>query len=282
MTNKTIFRAYNETKERLAAAGIEDFGFEARVILRHVTGFDNKKILLNYNTELTAFQSARLRDIVTRRTARYPLQYILGEWQFYGRTFKVGDGVLIPRQDTETLVETALSLIKDKKAPRIADLCAGTGAIGITLALERADGEVTLVEKYDAPFEYLKKNANLLGAKNATLIKADALCGEIEGEYDLIVSNPPYVSIADMTALQPEVRFEPQEALCPGEDELLFYKAISRGAKTSLKGGGALCFEVGYNQADRVKEIMEADGFKALETVKDLSGTDRVVFGTGG
>ncbi|MBR5923642.1 MAG: peptide chain release factor N(5)-glutamine methyltransferase, partial [Clostridia bacterium] len=121
----TIFKAYNETKERLAGAGIEDFGFEARVIMRHVTGFDNKKIMLNYNAELTALQTDRLNDIVTRRSARYPLQYILGEWSFYGRTFKVGDGVLIPRADTETAVEAALDLIKDKPSPDIADLCAG-------------------------------------------------------------------------------------------------------------------------------------------------------------
>ena len=282
MANKTIFKAYNETKERLAAAGIEDYGFEARVIMRHVTGFDNKKIMLNYNAPLNGFQTERLEDIITRRAARYPLQYILGEWQFYGRTFKVGDGVLIPRQDTETVVETALSLIKDKCSPSVADLCAGTGAIGLTLSLERPDSAVTLFEKYDVPFNCLQENAKLLGAKNATLIKADVLSDGIAGKYDLIVSNPPYVSLADMKTLQPEVRYEPETALCPGEDDLLFYKAIAALGKHALLPGGNVCFEVGIDRASSVKAILEDAGYKNAGTKKDLSDIERVVFATAG
>ncbi|MBO7519826.1 MAG: peptide chain release factor N(5)-glutamine methyltransferase, partial [Clostridia bacterium] len=108
MTNNTVFFVYNRTKERLKAAGIEDYGFEARVIMRHVTGFDNKKIMLNYNAALTPYQLRTIDDIINRRTARYPLQYILGEWSFYGLTLKVGEGVLIPRADSETAVDTAL------------------------------------------------------------------------------------------------------------------------------------------------------------------------------
>ena len=145
----TIFNAYNQTKRRLQEAGIEDFGFEARQIIRHITGFDNKKIMLNYNTPLTDIQQKRLEEIVLTRIARYPLQYILGIWSFYGLEFKVGEGVLIPRADTETAVETAIGLLKDKKEPKVLDLCAGSGAIGISIVVNIPDSRVTMLEKYD-------------------------------------------------------------------------------------------------------------------------------------
>ena len=280
-TNNTIFNVYNETKKRLNSFGIEDYGFEARVIIKHITGFDNKKIMMNYNSLLNPAQLKRLEDIIIKRQARYPLQYILGEWSFYGRTFKVGEGVLIPRADTEIAVETALQLIKDSKAPRILDLCAGSGAIGLTIALEREDSNVTLLEKHSEAVKYCKLNKDLLGVKNADVSCGDVLKGDCSEErYDLIVSNPPYVSESDMKTLQPEVRYEPQTALCPGNDELLFYKEIVGNYGKSVNYGGAFCFEVGINQADSVKEILSSAGLQNVSAVKDYADIDRVVFGT--
>ena len=281
LTSKTIFGAYNETKARLSAAGIEDFGFEARVIIRHITGFDNKKILLNYNTELNSFQCERLDEITARRQARYPLQYILGEWDFYGHTFKVGEGVLVPRADTETVVDTALELIKNIKNPRVLDLCAGSGAIGVSIAAERSDSRVFLVEKYEAAAKYLKENIKLNCTDNAKYLSGDVLAGDFLGEkYDLIVSNPPYVASGEIKALQPEVTFEPTTALDGGEDGLTFYRAIICGYKRALNSGGVMCFEAGINEARQIKELMADAGFKDIGSQRDFGGVDRVVFGT--
>ena len=280
-TNNTIFNVYNETKKRLERFGIEDYGFEARVIIKHITGFDNKKIMMNYNALLSPYQLKQVEDIIMKRQARYPLQYILGEWSFYGRTFKVGEGVLIPRADTEIVVETALNLIKDTTNPAVLDLCAGSGAIGLTLSLEREDSNVTLLEKHTPALRYCKLNKDLLSADNAQCINGDVFTGDCSnGKFDLIVSNPPYVSEDDMKTLQPEVGYEPVVALCPGSDELLFYREIVKNYKKAVNSGGSFCFEVGINQADSVKEILSSAGLKNVEAVKDYAGIDRVVFGT--
>lgn len=279
--DNTVFSVYNDTKRRLQAAGIEDYGFEARVIIRHITGFDNKKIMLNYNMPLSAAAQSKLGEIIKRRVARYPLQYILGEWSFYGLNFKVGEGVLIPRPDTETVVDTALKLISEKEAPKVLDLCAGSGAIGISVAVNRPDSRVYLLEKYERAAEYLKENIKINMASNAEYISGDVFsCDGADEGYDLIVSNPPYIVSADMETLQPEVKYEPETALDGGEDGLMFYRAIAEKYKPSLAPGGSICFEVGLNEAAAVKELLNEAGFKDIDTVKDLGSVDRVVFGT--
>ena len=157
----TIFEAYNSTKKKLEAAGVRDFVFEAKQIIMQVTGFTPTQILTDYNKQLTEFQENNLIAIVHQREVHYPLQYIFGNWDFYGRTFKVGVGVLIPRSDTEVVVETAIQSVSDTKAPKILDLCAGSGCIGITLDLEIPDSEVTLVEKYDEALRYTVENVKI-------------------------------------------------------------------------------------------------------------------------
>lgn len=279
--NNTIFSVYNRIKDELKSSGIEDYGFEARQIIRHITGFDNKKILANYNLELNDYQLRELKNIVCKRQTRYPLQYILGEWSFYGRTFKVGEGVLIPRVDTEVVVEKAIELAENKKAPLVLDLCSGSGAIGITLALEIENSTVYMLEKYDEALEFSTQNVSNNKAVNAKVIKGDVLKGDLsDKKFDLIVSNPPYVSAVDMKKLQQEVTFEPESALCPGEDELLFYKEIAKRYKSSINPGGAICFEVGINQAERIEKILTSSGFYPVGTAKDYNGIERVVFGT--
>ncbi|MBR4911083.1 MAG: peptide chain release factor N(5)-glutamine methyltransferase [Clostridia bacterium] len=281
MPNNTVFSAYNKTKEKLAAAGVEDFGFEARVIMRHITGFDNKTILMNYNAVLTDSQQAKLNEITERRAKRYPLQYILGEWEFFGLRFTVGEGVLIPRADTETAVETALKFLENKESPTILDLCAGSGAIGISIAVKRPDSRVTLLEKYSEAAKYLKENIKLNRAENAAFLEGDVLKGDgSDGKYDLIVSNPPYIKAGDVAALQPEVRFEPENALSGGEDGLDFYRAIAKKYMRALTPGGGICFEAGIDEAAAVRDILLAEGFYDVHTVKDLAGIERVVFGT--
>ncbi|MBQ9355369.1 MAG: peptide chain release factor N(5)-glutamine methyltransferase [Clostridia bacterium] len=276
----TIFNAYNDIKKQLKNAGIEDNIFEAKQIIKHITGYSNEQILSGYQNELSGFQEINLQVIMKQRLNRYPLQYILGKWDFYGRPYKVGPGVLIPRPDTETVIEVCLDIIEKEKPSDVLDLCAGTGCIGITIACERKNSNVTLVEKYEEAARYIKENI-----KNADG-NANVLIGDVfesigaDKKYDLIVSNPPYISEKDMGNLQPEVEFEPPTALYGGEDGLMFYRAIASNYRDSLKSGGSLVFEIGYDQGEAVKDILLALGFKNVKIKKDYSENDRVVFGT--
>lgn len=276
----TIFEAYNDCKRQLEAAGIEDYVFESKQIIKHITGFTSAQILTNYMNTLTEFQQNNLTVIIRQRLIRYPLQYIFGKWNFYGREFFVGTGVLIPRSDTETLIDLSLEIIKQKTTPKVLDLCAGTGCIGITLKCERPDADVTLVEKYEYALKYLNKNAAHNNA-DVKIINGDVLNGDGSNEkYDLIVSNPPYITKADMQKLQLEVKYEPTSALDGGSDGLDFYRAIAKAYKNSLNNDGVVAFEVGVNEADSVAEILTGEGFVNVEKRKDLADIDRVVFGT--
>ena len=275
-----IFEAYNKTKKELEAAGIEDYVFEAKQIIKHITGFSNSEILMNYTNRLTEFQSNNLTAIIKQRALRYPLQYIFGEWAFYGREFYVGPGVLVPRADTETLVEVCLKYLKNSESPAVLDLCAGSGCIGITLALEKADAAVTLVEKFPEAARYAERNIKRHGTDNVTLICGDVLNGAAnDKEYELIVSNPPYVPKNEMETVSPEVHYEPETALFGGEDGLDFYRAVITEYKKALKAGGMLAFEVGAGEAAAVEVLLEDAGLKEINTEKDLGGICRAVYG---
>ena len=276
----TIFEAYNSTKKKLEKAGVEDYVFESKQIIKHITGLNATQILANYSCPLTKYQENNLVALVHQREVRYPLQYIFGEWDFYGRSYYVGPGVLVPRADTETVIDVCLDYLKDTENPKILDLCAGSGCIGITLAKEKENSAVTMVEKFDEALRYTLKNIERNKAENATAVKGDIFtkCGA-EKQYDLIVSNPPYISESEMKIISPETKFEPETALKAADDGLEFYKAITENYKDSLKSGGMLCFEVGFTQADKVKEILENAGFEDIKIKKDLNDVERVVAG---
>ena len=274
----TIFEAYNHTKQKLQKAGIEDSVFEAKFIIKHITGLNNSQILTEYTKELTPFQENNLTAILRQREIRYPLQYILGEWAFYKYNFKVGVGVLVPRSDTEILVEECVEFLKDKENPKVLDLCAGSGCIGISLAKDYPDSAVVLVEKYEEAKRDIDQNIALNNAHNTFAILGDIFEGTANNEkYDLIVSNPPYIPPCEMDIISPETRFEPETALLGGEDGLLFYRAIIENYKNSLKDGGMLAFEVGINEAEAVKSCLLDNGFAKITITKDLNGIDRVV-----
>ena len=277
----TIFEAYNETKKRLEKAGIEDYVFEAKQIIMHITGFTPSQILTDYNKKLTEFQENNLIALIHQREVRYPLQYIFGAWEFYGRPFKVGVGVLIPRADSETVIESALECLKETSNPTVLDLCAGSGCLGITVAAEIPDAKVSLVEKYDEAFRYLEENIKLNN------VKAAALKGDIfekppfETESaDLIISNPPYIPESEMKYTSPEVKFEPETALLAKDSGLEFYKAIIKNYTPVLKKGGSFCFEVGFKQAAAVSDLLKTGGFENIKIKNDLNGIGRAVTAT--
>lgn len=207
-----------------------------------------------------------------------PMQYLLGYWEFAGRRFEVGRGVLIPREDTLAVVELAKELLKDKKDATFADLGSGSGCIAVTLALETGTQGIA-VEKSKRAFSYLAKNiaqANgAVTAVNEDMFKADLI--KKLPPLDLVVSNPPYITGKEMLTLSKEVLSEPHSALYGGDDGLEFYRKISKKYYDKIKKGGALAFEVGYSQADAVIEIMENAGFEFVAEKKDFSGHRRAV-----
>lgn len=280
--SKTIFEGYNECKKQLAEADIPDCVFEAKQIIKHVTGYTNAQILANYNRPLSQFQEDLLTVIIKQRLVHYPLQYIIGRWSFFGHEFFVGPGVLIPRADTETVMDVCMEYINGDREYKVLDLCAGTGCIGISIAAERENAKVTLVEKYAEALTYLNKNVEHNGV-GVEVIQGDVLEGcASDRKYDLIVSNPPYITDGDMKTLQAEVQQEPETALAGGKDGLDFYRAIIENYKESLCLGGMLVFEVGVNQASAVALMMTAAGFMNVDTRTDMNDIDRVVFGTAG
>lgn len=222
---------------------------------------------------------SKLDELISKREKHIPLQYIIGKWWFYKGEFFVGDGVLIPRQDTETLVECAAEILKNNVNAEVADLCAGSGCIGISIATDFPNASVTCVEKYEEAYYYLTKNIEHNGVKNVKAVMSDVL-EDVFGKYDLIVSNPPYITEEDMKDLSNEVKKEPETALFGGKDGLDFYRVITQKWKSALKENGVLAFEVGIGEAKAVSDIMQENGFKKITVLKDLGGVQRVVFGT--
>lgn len=276
----TIFEAYNNTKKKLQAAGIEDYVFEAKEIIKRITGLTAPQILVNYNNKLSEFQQNNLIALTKQREIRYPLQYIFGSWDFYGRPFSVGPGVLIPRADTETVVEVALEYLKEIESPKILDLCAGSGCIGITLACEVKNSFVTMVEKYTEAASYLNKNITANNAENTTVLLGDVFEGDGNAQkYNLVVSNPPYIPESEKELMSPETKFEPETALMAGDAGMEFYKAITANYKNCIVEGGMLLFEVGIGESQRVAEILTQNGFCDIKITKDINETERAVSG---
>ncbi len=263
---KDVLKLTLEIRRRLEAAGIESAGFEARQLV--------KEFYDDADAGLTA-----LEDAVCRREKREPLQYIIGEWEFYGLPFFVGPGVLIPRADTEILADLAIEHIctLKKSDASVADLCSGSGALAVAIAHNCPGAGVTAVELSNEAFHYLEKNISRNGV-SVNAILGDAL--KHEGQYDLIVTNPPYIKSADILALEPELAHEPKLALDGGEDGLIFYRALARRATALLKRGGVIMAEIGFDEGAEVTEIFTSCGLQNVYCKKDYSGNDRVVCGT--
>lgn len=270
----TVPAALRYAKESLIGVSDEE-NSEARLIVSNILGIEPSHLAFSEKT----VDHCEIDKVIIRRKNGEPLQYIFGKWWFYKSEFLVGEGVLIPRQDTEHLVEAALELIEGQKEPKVADLCSGSGCIAISIALDRPDAEVLAVEKYDAACDWLNKNIEHNKASNVTALKADVLLKR-EEKFDLIVCNPPYIPVGEKETLSAEVLNEPHTALFGGEDGLYFYREITHIWKENLNDGGRLAFEVGFDEAEAVADILKAEGFSNIGTKTDLLGIERVVFGT--
>ncbi len=260
--------------------GVENADFEALCLLEHVTGYGRSALITHGDAPVSEAQLELLNSLTEKRLTRYPLQYLLGEWSFMGFPLAVGEGVLIPRDDTEVCVRMALDFLKDRPSAKVYDLCAGSGAIAIALCgLVRA--EVSAVELSDKAFYFLQKNISRNGLK-VTAINGDVLTCHREvpdGSLDLIISNPPYICRSELSGLQAEVKFEPSMALDGGESGLDFYRAIIRDWTPKLKRGGALVFELGEGQAATVRRWLKGSGYEEICTEKDFGGCERAIRG---
>lgn len=268
---------YSDIKNTISPQ-TEDAAFEAKELLQAVFGVSRQDILLGRETEVESKQLDRLCELARRRASGEPLQYLLGEWDFYGRTFSVGPGVLIPRADTEPLVEKTLDFLKGKPNPRVLDLCTGSGCIAVTIGAERPDAEVWAVEKSpEAWFFFCQNNEKYGGRVHGVLADALADIPILPVEFDLIISNPPYLTAEEMADLQPEVQKEPAMALDGGEDGLSFYRQLTSRYRGFLKPGGMMAYEIGMGQEHAVCEIFLQNRLDSVCQTKDLHGIIRVV-----
>ena len=232
------------------------------------------------NDEVAADDALIFTQKVKRLSEGYPLQYLLGAWEFYSIPLKVGEGVLIPRPDTETLVDVALGFLQHRKEALIADFCAGSGAISLAVAKNLPGSTVFSLELSDDALYYLRENTQ--DYPNIRVLQADVL-GDLSGlnlpSLDMILSNPPYLTAQEMVTLPEQVTHEPKMALDGGEDGLTFYNSIAKDALALLSADGLLLFEVGWQQAQQVVEIMSRLGYRSIGVAKDLGGIDRCVYG---
>lgn len=274
----TVGAALRRLTHYLEENGIEAPDFEALQMLQSL-GYSKIRILEGRGV-LTQQQQEQLRQLASRRLEGEPLQYLLGEWEFYGLTLKVGPGVLIPRPDTETLVEAGLSYLKGRTGCRVLDLCAGTGCVG--LAVERSAKNISALyalEKEEAAFFYLKENLAAYESRIMPLHQDGLAPGPEADRLDLILCNPPYLTGEDMESLQTEVRYEPPSALDGGEDGLDFYRRLTAVWKHRLVSGGLLAYEIGMGQQEDVSRILTREGLEQIHWKEDLSGIVRVVAG---
>ena len=264
----------------LQASGCPDPDFDAVELTRLVTGQDPRLS----ETPRTEEQAARLARLAALRFERRPLQYIEGKWGFLDFEVQVGEGVLIPRQDSEAICLKAIDLLKGQAAPAVLDLCAGSGCLGLAVKSRCPAARVTAVEKSAEALPWLQKNAAeampgfdaahpALNVQQGDVFQWNK--GQAEGQFDLILANPPYLTAEEMRTLQPEVEFEPAMALDGGEDGLDFYRHIAEAYRPLTKPGGWLVMEFGWQQWEPVKALLEAAGWQDVQRILDAEGRDR-------
>lgn len=282
---KTYRELYEEGRRILEQAGLPDAALDARFLLEEVCGTNLQTLLVFPEKKVTEEEVNQYRAFIQRRKDREPTAMILGEWDFMGLTFRLNKSTLIPEQDTEVLVETALEELKRRglgEAPlRILDLCTGSGCILLSLLHELRNAGGLGTDLSEEALEAARENAVRLGLQERAAFRQGDLWEPVGDErFDLIVSNPPYVPTDVIPTLEPEVRCgEPYAALDGGEDGLVFYRRIMREAAGHLKPSGIIIVESGFDEAPQIAALMQDQKLRGIRTVKDYGGLDRVVLG---
>lgn len=278
----TWAEVYKKAESILKREYKDTYKYEIYSILKHCFNINKIDLIMKKDEAVEPEVQKKLFDIIKLRTEHVPLQYILGYWYFMDLKFKVGEGVLIPREDTEVLVKKSLDYLQNVESPKIIDLCSGSGCVAISVKKNLGEkSEVYAAELSQIAFSYLQENIFLNECK-VTAINGDVfkISSDFQDEFfDAVISNPPYIKTGDLSCLQEEVKKEPRLALESGEDGLYFYKNICKTWIPKLKSGGMIAFEVGFDQAQDVKTIMENYGIKAIRIFKDINNIDRAVIG---
>lgn len=271
-------KLYQIGKEQLQKAGITDAELDARLLLEFICHTDRNALYAHGDQEIEDEKMQDFLQLIEKRAVHIPLQHLTGEQNFMGLDFLVNEHVLIPRQDTEILVEEIMRDLHD--GIRILDMCTGSGCILLSLLHYSNDCSGVGVDVSEDALAVARQNADRLAEKQAVFIQSD-LFEKVEGSFDLIVSNPPYIRSQEIAGLMPEVReHEPHLALDGKDDGLHFYREIIKGAMPHLKRGGQLFFEIGYDQGEAVQALLAANGYTEIAVVKDYAGLDRVAYGT--
>lgn len=282
MTDKkevwTIGKILDWTKQYFKEKGVESPRLDAEVLLSHIVKCDRIHLYVNFDRPLMKEELNRYRNAVKLRAQRVPVAYIIGEKEFMGHTFGVTEDVLIPRPDTEILVEEAIRLLTDKPSVRIVDIGTGSGAILLSVLCDVEGATGVAVDLSEKALAVAKSNGERLGVCDRAEFRHGDLYAPIAGEkYDMIVSNPPYIPVRDMKTLSPEVHKEPEMALVGGADGLDFYRRLIDGAPSLLNEGGLVLFEVGIHQAQEVARLGRKRGFSETRILNDYAGIERVV-----
>ena len=281
---KTYNDIFMQARNALRDHGIEGYSLEARLLVATAAGKTTQELLRDLSLYTTPEMADKVAALTERRISGEPVAYITGAWEFYGLPMYINSDVLIPRMDTELLVDAARELLNGRKMDaRVLDLCCGSGCIACAVGHELPAARIVAVDLSAKALEVARRNvaANRLSSR-VICMQADATASPpmSMGQFDMIVSNPPYVRSADMKKLDPSVRnFEPSWALDGGKDGLKFYKAIIKYWKSVLRPGGYLLFEVGEGQAESVKEMLLTGGFRSVSSKFDTLGVERVVIG---
>lgn len=277
----TLGEAYRAGLKLLEEAGNESPAFDASALFFRAFGLSRQQRIVRSAGPAGTDAVKAYLSLAGERAGGRPLQYLVGEWPFLGLELKVGEGVLIPREETELLVRTVVRLLAGTPAPRVADLCSGSGAVALGIVSLLPGARVAAVEKYGAAFRYLVENIRRTGL-TVEPVRLDVLDSAAAGGFsglDCIASNPPYVKSGELPLLQREIQMEPAEALDGGADGLRFYRAIARSWVPALRPGGVLAVEVGDGQAAAVSSIFEAAGMESVKAEEDFNGILRVVSG---
>lgn len=278
----TYREIYQQGFDTLVDAGVYDAKLDARLLLEYVCGTTQHDMILSGNRVLNEEEVVRYEELITKRASRIPLQHLTGVQEFMGYTFQVNEHVLVPRQDTEILVEEALQFLKPGMT--VLDMCTGSGCILLSLLALGQDVTGTGVDISVKALKVATENAEKISVQagkelNATFLESD-LFKKVTGKFDVIVSNPPYIASAVIDTLEPEVRlYEPLNALDGTADGLYFYERIVAESRDYLKENGTLIFEIGHDQGEAVSDFMKKAGFQSVYVKKDYAGLDRVVVG---
>lgn len=279
----TLSQLYRKARSDFQNFGVDSPQYDAMCLMEHFFGVNRAELVVMGDKLPETELEQEFLKAVEKRSSGYPLQYILGKWTFMDIPLFVGEGVLVPRDDTEVLVREAIERIKSIENPKVIDLCSGSGAVALAVAKACPRAEVFAVELSELAFLYLEKNIEYNGCKNVKAVKGDMFklhTNFADGEFDAVLSNPPYIKSDVIATLAKEVQHEPKLALDGGADGMIFYNAITENWKAKIRKNGFIGVEIGEDLTDEVVDLFKTNMLEDISVFKDMAELDRAIFGT--